>query len=333
MEAMASRTLRAWGRWVTGLAACLLILSGCDVQPLAESRAPVDSTEVRSDSSRTSGSRRPADTVATAPGAELEVYFFDVGQGDSTLLAGPDFTILIDAGRHNRNDVVPYLQQAGVESIDLLIGTHPHADHIGQFPQVLQSFTVEDVWMCGNSSNSLTFSRAVDAVVESGAGYHEPRAGETYRIGSSYIEVLHPAELTSDLNDSSVSVRVTFGEIAFVFTGDAEANGEREMVQRAAPLSAQILKLGHHGSRTSSNPEFLQAVRPEVGIYSCGANNSYGHPHQEVLDRAHRMGIEVFGTDRQGTIQVVTDGEYFDVFTERGEQQVARQPGEPALAR
>lgn len=332
MEAMVNRKLRRWGRWMSGLAACLLILSGCDVQSLSVSGTSVESSSVRNDSPG-SGPNRPVDASATAPGSELAVYFFDVGQGDSTLLAGPDFTILIDAGRHNRNDVVPYLQQAGVESIDLLIGTHPHADHIGQFPQVLQSFTVQDVWMCGNSSNSLTFSRAVDAVVESGAGYHEPRAGEAYRIGSSYVEVLHPAELTGNLNDSSVSVRVTFGEISFVFTGDAEAMGEREMVRRSTPLNAQILKLGHHGSRTSSNREFLEAVRPEVGIYSCGAGNSYGHPHQEVLDRAQSMGIKVFGTDRHGTIQVVTDGKYFDVFTDRGEQQIARQPREPALTR
>jgi len=319
MEAMASKIFRHWGRWCSGLAVCLLVLSGCDLQPLVESAKTLDTTEVRADSAN--------------PGSHLAVYFFDVGQGDATLLAGPDFTILIDAGRHNRSEVVPYLRQAGVKSIDLLIGTHPHADHIGQFPQVLESFAVQDVWLCGNSSNTLTFSRAVDAIAQSGAGYHEPRAGEAYRIGSSYIEVLHPTELTSNLNDSSISVRVTFGEVAFVFTGDAEAKGEWEMVERGMPLSAQILKMGHHGSRTSSHTGFLGAVRPKVAIYSCGTNNSYGHPHQEALDRVHSMGIEVFGTDRDGTIQVVTNGKHFKVLTERDEYQTARQPEEPIRTR
>lgn len=333
MEAMASRKLRLWGRWFGGLAACLLVLSGCDVQSLTESVAAFDVTEVPSDSSRIDGQAPTPNTTVANPQSELAVYYYDVGQGDASLLAGPDFTILIDAGRHNRSEVVPYLRQVGVESIDLLIGTHPHADHIGQFPQVLESFPVQEVWMCGNSSNSLTFSRTVDAIVESGAGYHEPRAGESYRIGSSHIQVLHPTELTSNLNDSSVSVRITFGEVAFVFTGDAEDKGEWEMVERGMPLRAQILKMGHHGSRTSSHTGFLGAVRPHIAIYSCGANNAYGHPHPETLNRVQNMGIDVFGTDRHGTIQVVTDGKDFEVFTERGEQQIARQPGEPTLTR
>jgi competence protein ComEC len=101
-----------------------------------------------------------------------------VGQGDSTLLAGPDFTILIDAGRHDRNDVVPHLEQIGISAIDLLVGTYPHADHIGQFPQVLQRFPVTEVWMSGDSHTSLTFERALDAILASGAAYHEPRAHE-----------------------------------------------------------------------------------------------------------------------------------------------------------
>ncbi len=333
MDAMANRIVRPRGLWFGRLAACLLVLSGCDLQSLSESGGSLDVTEVRTDSSRSGGQSRTGNTALANPESVLAVYFFDVGQGDATLLAGPDFTILIDAGRHNRSEVVPYLQQAGVESIDLLIGTHPHADHIGQFPQVLENFPVQDVWMCGNSNNSLTFARVVDAIVESGAGYYEPRAGEAYRIGSSYIEVLHPTTLTNNLNDSSVSVRITFGEVAFLFTGDAEARGEWEMVERGMPLSAQILKMGHHGSRTSSNTGFLGAVRPKVAIYSCGVDNSYGHPHPDALQRVYNMGVEIFGTDRHGTIQVVTNGKHFKVFTERDEQQIARQPGEPALTR
>jgi competence protein ComEC len=120
-------------------------------------------------------------SVATE-GDTLIVHFIDVGQGDATLFAGPDFTILVDAGRHDRNDVVPYLQSVGVESIDLLVGTHPHADHIGQFPEVLNAFPVNEVWMSGDSHTTRTFERALDAILASDTGYHEPRAGEVYAV-------------------------------------------------------------------------------------------------------------------------------------------------------
>jgi competence protein ComEC len=262
----------------------------------------------------------------------LTAYFFDVGQGDATLLAGPDCTIVIDAGRHDRNDVVPLLRSAGVQSIDLLIGTHPHADHIGQFPQILEAFAVREVWMSGESHTSRTFERALDATLSSGAAYHEPRAGESYRIGSVLVEVLHPAELSGDFNDSSVGVRISFGQVALVFTGDAERHAEHQMIARGHALSAQILQLGHHGSRTSSTPEFLHAVRPEVAIYSAGEGNSYGHPHDEVLQRLSQMGIPVLGTDRHGTIRVTTDGSQFQIATERG-VLMASPPREPVYSR
>ncbi|CAN5839028.1 hypothetical protein BH23ACT5_BH23ACT5_21190 [soil metagenome] len=129
---------------------------------------------------------------------ELVVYFFDVGQGDATLLAGPDFTILIDAGRHDRSDVVSHLQRSGVEAIDLLVGTHPHADHIGQIPDVLAAFPVTEVWMSGDSHTTQIFERTLDAIADSDAGYHEPRAGESLSIGSALVEVVNPTSPTGD---------------------------------------------------------------------------------------------------------------------------------------
>ncbi len=326
------------------IAACLLIWSGCDVDSATEylgpmgpasMSAPNDTGHADSTTDWTSTSVPSASieqtAVAPVDGA-LTVYFFDVGQGDATLLAGPNWTIVIDAGRHNRSDVVPHLQSAGVESIDLLIGTHPHADHIGQFPQILETFPVREVWMCGDSHSSRTFERALDAILSSGAAYHEPRAGESYRMGSALIEVLHPVELTGNLNESSICVRVTFGQVSVVLTGDAEAASERAMIQRGHNLSAQILRLGHHGSETSSTREFLEAVRPEVAIYSAGEGNSYGHPHDVVLQRLARMGIPVLGTDRHGTIHVQTDGTTYQVTSERG-SWMASAPDQPVLVR
>jgi competence protein ComEC len=251
--------------------------------------------------------------LVVTPQGELIAHYFDVGQGDATLLAGPDFTILIDAGRHDRSDVVPHLVAAGVQAIDLLVGTHPHADHIGQFPAVLGQFPVTEVWMPGNTHTTLTFERAIDAILGSGAAYHEPRAGEVYQIGTARVEVVNPESLTGNLHQGSVSLRIIFGEVAFLFTGDAEAPTEAAMIARGHPLHAQILQLGHHGSRTSSTLAFLQAVNPEVAIYSAGRNNSYGHPHDEVIDRLRSLGIAIYGTDVNGAVRVISDGATYRV--------------------
>jgi competence protein ComEC len=289
-----------------GLAAVVLFLGGCEHASRLDSSEPPVSP----------ASSRDAAALVDA-GGTLTAHFFDVGQGDCTLLAGPDFTIVIDAGRHDRQDVVPHLRAAGVESIDLLIGTHPHADHIGQIPQIMAAFPVAEVWMSGDTHTSRTFERALDAVLESGAGYHEPRAGENHHFGSAYVQVLHPEKVTGNLNDGSVSVRISFGNVAFVFTGDAEAESELAMLAGASNLRAQILQVGHHGSRTSSTLPFLQAMAPELAIYSAGTDNSYGHPHEEVIERLAAIGVAVYGTDKHGTIQVTTDGVGYEVSVDR----------------
>ena len=260
----------------------------------------------------------PTGAGAGVPSGTLVAHFIDVGQGDATLLAGPDFTIMIDAGRHDRNDVVPYLESAGVERIDLLIGTHPHADHIGQFPQVLQRFPVAEVWLPGTLTTTRTFERALDAILASNAAYHEPRAGEVFHLGSARLEVLNPAQVTQDINGDSIAVRVVFGEIAILFTGDAEAPTEREILDRGGTLRSDILQVGHHGSRTSSTTVFLQAVQPALAVYSAAKGNDYGHPHPETLERFAALGIPLLGTETYGTIIVETDGHTWTLRTEQG---------------
>ena|GEM_PF-404810 len=252
------------------------------------------------------------------PGGELVVYYLDVGQGDATLLQGPGFTVLIDAGRHDRWDVVPQLEAAGVQSIDLFIGTHPHSDHIGQCAAVVERFPVREVWLTGHEHTTLTYERCLDAVLASDAAYHEPRAGETHTIGPLRLEVLHPTQLTGELNNDSIAIRLTYGDVVFLFTGDAEAAGEAAMLQRGLPLAAHILHMGHHGSRSSSTAAFIAAVAPQVAIYSAGSGNPYGHPHAEALERVASVALAVYGTDVNGTIRVSTDGRAYTVEPERG---------------
>ncbi|HHX64706.1 MAG TPA: MBL fold metallo-hydrolase [Chloroflexi bacterium] len=294
------------------------LVTACRPRPV-ETPEAVASPTVPSQAEPTAIPQTEPALTETSPAVEgtLTVHYIDVGQSDATLLQGPDVTILIDAGNHDRDDVVPYLQSVGVESLDLLVGTHPHADHIGQFPQVLAAYEVSEVWLPGDEQDSRTFERTLDAILDSDADYHEPRTGEVYDFGSLRVEVYSPDELTGAVHDGSICLRIRYGEVAFFFTGDAEVNIELEMIERGHDLRANVLQLGHHGSSTSSHPDFLQSVQPEVAVYSAAQGNSYGHPHDEVVERIADMGIRLYGTDQHGTIRVITDGDTYEVIPER----------------
>ena len=243
-----------------------------------------------------------------AASAELVLRFFDVGQGDATLIQTTGgCNVLVDAGRHDRDDVVNLLRAANVERLDILVGTHPHADHIGQFPQVLATIPVDVVWMSGWQHSTNTFERALDAIIASGVAYDEPRAGHVVSCGNASIAVIHPVEPLTDIHDNLV-LRIEYGSFSAVLTGDAEVPHEMEMLARGEALTAQVLQLGHHGSRTSTSADFLAAVAPQIAIYSAGTGNSFGHPHHEVLDRLEAQGTRAFGTDIYGTITIQTDG-------------------------
>jgi competence protein ComEC len=278
---------------------------------------------------------QPDPEGSTPVDGDLEVYFFDVGQADATLLLHDEATILVDAGHWQRSDVVPYLEAVGVETLDLLVVTHPHADHIGQFDQVMDAIDVTEVWWSGATTTTQTFERALDALERSNAAYEEPRVGDTTTVGPLAIDVVNPPAGVglSDLHDSGLALRVTYGEVRLLFTGDAEAATEARMVSQAADsLAADILQLGHHGSSTSTTAGFLAAVDPAVAIYSAGAGNQYGHPHDEVVARVQDAGIDLYGTDVHGTVLVTTDGESWSVTPDSTDAVVAAPPAasEPA---
>lgn len=251
----------------------------------------------------------------------LTVHYIDAGQGDATLLTFADddeeYAILYDTGDWQGSEVVPYLQNAGIEALDIVMISHPHADHIGQLADVLDEFSVGEVWMTGNTATSGVYERAAEAVLDSDADYDEPIAGDVFDIGPLTVDVLHPTnELTGGLNEDSLSVLFTYGEIEFLFTGDAYVEQEQAMLSRTDNLSADFLQLGHHGSNTSSGEQFIQAVAPTYAIYSAGDGNSYGHPHQEVLDRLNSIDAKIYGTDVHGNIIVTTDGNEVEISTE-----------------
>ncbi|WP_332629009.1 MBL fold metallo-hydrolase [Halalkalibacter flavus] len=292
----------------------VLLVTACGTQPSTEQSTVNTAPEVSS--SNNDGAQFINDQVN-----EFLVHFINVGQADATLLEFSDETesyhILIDAGNWNSVDVVSYLQKEEISHIDILIGTHPHADHIGQMDQILEQFDVTEVWMSGDETTSQTFERVLNAIIESGVDYHEPRAGEVYDIGPLVIEVINPAQLTGDIHEGSISLRVTYGEVSFLFTGDAEEQTEQAMIDRGHQLDSTILQLGHHGSSTSTTPAFLEAVNPEVAIISAGIDNQYGHPHDEVVSRVENAKINLYTTFVHGTIIVSTDGQNYDVETNK----------------
>lgn len=201
-----------------------------------------------------------ATNAADAPlvDGEASVTIFDVGQGDSALVQSDDTTILIDTGRHDSDVIFDHLSFEEIDQIDLLILTHPHADHIGNADEIVRMYNPHTVWIDGNETTSQVFERLVDSLLESDAEVIEPMAGESYEQGEFLIDVLNPSEeLTGDLNNDSVSIKLTYGEVSFLFTGDAEEPGEHLMVDSGMDLKSEVLIMGHHGSNTSSNDFFL----------------------------------------------------------------------------
>lgn len=246
----------------------------------------------------------------------LEVYFFDVGQGDSELIRLPGGeNILIDAGTSSTEDeLVDELRSLGAETLDLVVATHPHADHIGGMAAVIDAFDVRQVVMPriseSDTPTTKTYENLLQSIADKGLTITPAEPGdELLSSGGAVLTVLAPnGEDYGDLNNYSVVLRLTYGEDSFLFTGDAEEASEEEMLSLDWPLTATVLKCGHHGSETSTSPAFLDAVSPQYAVISCGVDNDYGHPDAVTLEKLEAAGAEVFRTDLQGTILASTDG-------------------------
>ena len=266
---------------------------------------------------------RPSETAPLSNDVrvgQLEVHFVDVGQGDSILVRTADAAVLIDGGDRS-SGATAYLQRLGVRRLDIAIATHPHADHIGGLTEVLRSIPVDRVVTNGQEHTTPIYESFLDAIIDAQAEYLEVGRGDRLEIGSIVFEVLHPTSLADSLNNNSLVLRLSYGEVSFLFTGDSEREAEASMIASGQDLSAQVLKVAHHGSNSSSTPSFLQRVQPEVAIYSAGAGNPFGHPHTETLAALAAVGAEVYGIDVHGTVIVVTDGDSCEVTPSR--------PGEP----
>lgn len=252
-----------------------------------------------------------SDQFATRPsGLNLEVHFIDIGQGDATLIVYDDFHILIDGGNNGTEEkLLDYLDKQQVDDIEILVATHPDADHIGGLAEVIDHYDVHLIIDSGESHSSQTYKNYYEAVKRQQA------RGAIYLEDADFIfplseqitfEIIETGDDNGDRNNNSVVAKLSYSEIDFLFTGDMESKTEQKILDRQ--LEAEILKAGHHGSKTSSSNEFLDVVKPETVIISAGLNNSYGHPHRPLIDRLKHYTDDIYVTYEKGHIVVTTDG-------------------------
>jgi len=263
------------------------------------------------DISRALGITADADQGPVLPvDGEIIVHFLDVGQGDAALIQTPGGSVLIDGGdNHMGERVADYLRGVGISELTYIIATHPHADHIGGLVTVLDQFPVGTLIMPPVAHTTLTFERFLDAIEYNNIPLREPVVGSTFSVGDAHFTIIGPNSTGhSNLNDYSVSLRMTHGAMGFIFTGDAEAAAEREMLDAGHNVSADVLRVGHHGSSTSTTQEFLDAVNPSIAVINVGADNRYGHPHNTVLSRLRVAGVRIYRTDDHGNIAIVSNG-------------------------
>ena len=252
----------------------------------------------------------------------LKVYFMDVGQGDAIFIETPNGNqVLIDGGLDNKviqelSKVMPFYDR----DIDMIIASHPHADHVAGLIEVLERYDVKNVLQAKEDYNSPVVPVWIEAVRNEGANEIEAISGNVIDLGNgATLTIIHPfisvaGTLLKNPHDAVVVAILKYGALEVMLTGDMEAKVERRLMLEGYDLKSDILKVGHHGSKTSTTSEFLSAVAPEVAFIQVGAKNRYGHPSPEVLSRLEKFGIKYYRNDLDGTVKVVSDGQSYQII-------------------
>ena len=252
----------------------------------------------------------------------LEITFFDVGQGDATLIETPRRSqILIDGGPDSSileklNENLPFWDR----TIDLLVLTHPDNDHISGLLHVLADYKVENILWTGVVREASVFEKWQELIGKEGARIIIARAGQEIIADGVSLKVLFPfesleGESVKDANNTSIVAKLDFGENSFLFTGDVYESTEKKLAERGVAINSNVLKVAHHGSKTSTCEEFVAKVLPEIAVISAGSDNSYGHPHEQTLDTLQKYDITIFRTDLQGDIKIISDGKNYGIPT------------------
>lgn len=247
------------------------------------------------------------DCITTIPqDNNLRVYCLDVGQGDSILITNNNKTMLIDASTNEMGSrVVKYLNDLGIKKIDYLVGTHPHEDHIGGLDNVIKNFDIGTIYMPNVVATTKTYEEVIDAISAKKLKVTSPKTGDKFTVGNAECEVMSIRNDKDDYNNCSIVIKMDFNNVSYLFTGDAEKSVESS---RKWP-HIDVLKVGHHGSNTSSSKNFLEQIKPEVALISVGQGNTYGHPTQATLKRLSNIDAKIYRTDENGTILLIEKGE------------------------
>ena len=233
-----------------------------------------------------------------------KIYFFDVGQADSILIVNNGQTMLIDAGNNEDGDMlVKNIQTLGISKLDYVVGTHPHEDHIGGLDNVIKAFDIGTIYMPKVQTNTKTFEEVIDAISAKNLKVTTPKIGDKFEVGKAQCEVMSIGDDKSNLNTTSIVIRMCYNDVSYLFTGDMETVNESA---RSWPQT-DILKVAHHGSRTSSSEKFLKQIMPKIGIIQVGTDNSYSHPHDVIIKRLEKLGVEIYRNDQKQTILIKQD--------------------------
>ena len=249
---------------------------------------------------------RKEEVSSTSTSSNLEAYFIDVGQADSILIKNNNEAMLIDAGNNeDGEDVVKFIKEKGINKLNYVVGTHPHEDHIGGLDDVINSdIEIENVLMPKIQTNTKTFEDVLDAISNKGLKITEPKKGDTFQIGEASCEIMTDSIINEkNLNLSSITIRLQFGNNSMLLMGDSEVENEKT---RTWPKT-DVLKVGHHGSKTSSSNEFIKEISPKYAVIGVGKNNKFGHPNNGVLERLNNYGTKIYRTDEDGEISIIVN--------------------------
>lgn len=255
-----------------------------------------------------------SDKIDAKVNENFSVSFIDVGQADSVLIRNGNYNMLIDAGNNEDGEkLVNYFKSLGIEEFKYVFATHPHEDHIGGMDDIINNFKIDNYYMSNKLSTTKTFMDVLDALDGRNLKYTVPNKGDTLKLGDANIKVIYPGDDKSNINDSSIVLKITYGKNSFLLTGDATSNVERKIYNE--DIKSDVLKVAHHGSSYSSTDVFLDRVKPYYAVISVGKNNIYNHPSNKTLEKLNKRNIKVYRTDLDGTIVFISDGENLSAQT------------------